>query len=73
MKSGFKVSYPEDRISNRVISDISVVLRKTTLNISDSIETSSPVESEIVRVISLGTTEISEITRLKKTPKLSLG
>ena len=40
--------YPdlEDRIFNRVISDISAVLRETTLTISDAIQTDSPVESE---------------------------
>ena len=53
----------EDRIFNRVISDISVVLRETTLTISDFMVTDSPVESEIVRVVSLSTTEITEITR----------
>ena len=63
-----KVYYPEDRICNR----ISVVLRETTLTISDSIETGSPVETEIVRVISLRTTEITEIIRLKKKKKTIL-
>ena len=38
---------PEDWIFNRVVSDISVVLRKTTLTISVSSETGSPVETEI--------------------------
>ena len=47
---------------NRVISDISVVLKETTLAISDSIETGSQVETEIVSVDSL-------ITRLKKQTK----
>ena len=56
----------KDRISNRVISDASVVLRETTLTFSDSIETGLPVKTEIVRVVSLSTTEITEITRLKK-------
>ena len=51
---------------NRVISDISVVLREITVTISDSIETVSPVESEIVRVFSLSTTEITEKTRSNK-------
>ena len=37
-----RYSYPDDRIFNLVISDISVVLRETTLIISDSIETGSP-------------------------------
>ena len=54
---------PKHRILNRVISDISVLLRETTHLISDSIDTVSTVESEIVRVVSLGTTEITEITR----------
>ena len=42
-----------------------VVRRKTTLTIS--VSTSEPVcmVSEIVRMVSLSTTEISEITRLK--------
>ena len=60
-----RYSNPEKRSFNRVISDNSVVLRETTLTISDSVEASSPVESEIVRVGSLGTTEITEITRLR--------
>ena len=38
-------SDPEDRNFNRVISDISVVLRETTLTISDSIET-DPLEPD---------------------------
>ena len=46
---------PEDRIFNRVITDISVILRETNLTISDSIET------EIVRVVYLSLTEITEI------------
>ena len=58
---------PEDRIFNRFISDISIVLRETTLTISGSIETVSPVESERVRVVSLSSTEITEITRFQKT------
>ena len=62
----FKYPDPEDRIFNRNISDIFVVLRETTLTVSDSIETGSPVETEKVRVISLSTTEITEITRFKK-------
>ena len=65
----FKLRYsnPEDQIFNRVISDISAVLRETTLTISDYIETGSPVESEIVRLFSRSTVEITgEITRLIK-------
>ena len=38
----------EDRIFNRVISDISDVQRETTLTISDRIDTVLPVESEIL-------------------------
>ena len=56
---------PEYRIFNRVISDISVVLRETILTVQHYIETVSPVKS--VRVISISTTEITDITRLKKT------
>ena len=40
----------------RVISDTSVLLTETTPTISDSIETGSPVQSKIVRMISLGKT-----------------
>ena len=49
---------------NRVISVISVVdlLRKITLTISDLNSDPVSMESEIVRVVSLSTTEISEIT-----------
>ena len=60
---------PEDRIFNCVVSDIFVVLRKTILAISDSIETGLPVETEIVRVVSFTLTEVAEITRLKKKKK----
>ena len=58
---------PEDRIFYPVISDISVALRETTLTISDSIETDSPVETELVRVDALGTTKMTNISRFKKT------
>ena len=51
---------------NRVISDTPVVPRETTLTYSDSTETGSPVESEIVRVVSVSTMEITDITRFKK-------
>ena len=63
-----KVHYyaPEDRIFDHVISDISVVLRETTLSISYSIETGSPAETEIIRMVFLRTTEITKITRFKK-------
>ena len=56
--------FPEN--FNRVISDIYVKLRETTLTISDFTETGSPVEFNIVRVVSLSTTEITEMTRFKK-------
>ena len=65
-KSAVRYSDPKDRIFNRVISDISVVLWETTLTVSDSVKTVSPVKSEIVRVVSLSTTEITETTRFKK-------
>ena len=61
-----KFADPEDRIFNRFISDISVVLREIIVTFSDSIETDSPVKTEIIRVVSLSTTEITEITRFKK-------
>ena len=57
--SPIKVSNPVDRFLNRVIS---VVLRETTFTISVSTGEPVPVESEIVTVVSLSTTEISEIT-----------
>ena len=44
---------------NRVISVISVVVRKTTLTISDSTGEPVSMESEIARVVSLCTTGIS--------------
>ena len=55
---------------NRFISDISGVRRETTFSISYSIEIGRPVETETVRVVSLCTTEITEITRFKKIPDL---
>ena len=58
-------SDPEDRILKCVTSDISVTLGEAA-NISDAIAR-GPVESEKVRLVSLSTTEIAEITRLKKT------
>ena len=57
-----KVAFPEDQIFNHVILDISDTLRETTLTISDSIETFSPSETEVVRVFSLCTIEITDIT-----------
>ena len=53
MNDQLKVSDTKDRIFNRVISDIFVVLRETTLTISYFIETVSPVQSEILRVVTL--------------------
>ena len=55
--------HPEDRIVNRAVSDISDVLRETSLTISDYIEIVSPVESE--RVVSHSKKEITELTRFK--------
>ena len=57
--------YPGDRLFKSCISVISVILRETTLTISDWTGEPVSMESEIVRVVSLSTTEISEITRLK--------
>ena len=54
-----RYSDPENRIFNRVISDISVVLRETPPTISDSIQTGSPAESERVREVFLGTVAIT--------------
>ena len=64
--TSLRYSDPEDRMFDRIIYDVSIVLRETTLTISDSIVTGTPVESEIERVVSLSTTKISEITRFKK-------
>ena len=61
-----KVSDPVDRTFSRIISDISFGLRETTLTISDSTGTCSPFETEIVRVVSPSTTEITEIITIKK-------
>ena len=63
----FKVSGPRKPDFNRVIADISVVLIETTFPFADSIETGASFETEMMRVVSLGTTEITEITRFKKT------
>ena len=54
---------PEVRLFDRFISDISVVLRENTLTNTDCNKTGSPVESEIVKVVSVIATEISEVTR----------
>ena len=51
----------KDRNFNRVISDISIVLRETTLTISDFIETGSPVESKIVRVVRWVSATLSQV------------
>ena len=59
----FRYQATEDRIFNRLISDISVVLRGNE-SISHSIETVSQAESEIMRVVSLSTTEKTEKTRI---------
>ena len=68
MQPSLGCSDPEDRILKCVTSDISVTLRKAAPNISDAIAR-GPVESEKVRLVSLSTTEIAEITRLKKKKK----
>ena len=49
-----------------LVKDIFVVLKETAYTVSDSLDTVSRVESEKVRVVSLCTTEITEITRFKK-------
>ena len=56
--------YPNtvDRIFNNVLSNISIVQRETPLIISDKIEKVSQIVSEIVRVVSLSTIKIMEIT-----------
>ena len=69
IKCCLRYSYPEDRIFNRVISDISIVVRETTLTISDSPKTVSPIKSEIVRVVSLSTKKITEIKKKKTDPQ----
>ena len=46
-KKNVSFSYNEDGIFHRVTSDISVVIRKGTLTISDSVETGSPVETKL--------------------------
>ena len=50
---------------NRVISVISVILRENTPIIPDSTGEAFSKESEIMRMVCLNTTEISEIKRLK--------
>ena len=60
---------PEDRVFffffNRVFSAISVVPRETTLTISVSTSEHVPMQSEIVRVVSLTTTKITDIPRVE--------
>ena len=56
---------PKERFLKSSSSDIPVVLRENTLTISHCIEAGSPVEYEIVKVVTHSTTEITEITRLK--------
>ena len=51
--------YPYYQIFSQFFSAIPIVLRETTLAISDSIETGSQVESQIVKVVSLCTKEIA--------------
>ena len=55
---------------NRVISDIFVVLSETTLTISDSTGTGSPLETEKSTSGVPNTTEITEITRFKKIKRI---
>ena len=50
---------------NRVFSIISIELRETLLTVSVSTDKPVSIESERVRVVSLGTKEISEIMRLR--------
>ena len=47
------------------IRSLKIVLRETTLTFSVSTGEIVSMESQVVRVVSLSTTEISEITRLK--------
>ena len=62
----FKVSRPRSLLFlNRFIPVISFKLRETTLTIFVSIGELVLMEFEKVRVVSLGTTEMSEITPLK--------
>ena len=57
----YKLSFPKDRIFRHAILNISIVLRETTLTTSDSVETGSPVEIKIVRVVSLSAMKITKI------------
>ena len=69
----YRLSYSdsEDQISDCFILDFSVVLREATLTISDSTETGLTVESEIEHLVSVCTTEITEITRFKTKQTIS--
>ena len=60
-----RYSDPEDQIFNPVILDISLALRETTLTISDSIKTGSPVKLELVKMVSFSSKEITEMTQFK--------
>ena len=62
LKTAFIHKHSMDRCTGRL--EITETMFKTSLRYSD-IEDRSPVESEIVRVVSLSATEITEITRLK--------
>ena len=57
---------PENRTLNRVILNISVELREATLTIRDSIKRVLLVESKIVRVGFLSTTDLTSITQFNK-------
>ena len=64
-------SFGDDRLQceqhfdlNLVISVVFIVLREITFTFSDSTCETVSIESEILRVVSLSTAEISEITRL---------
>ena len=57
------VSHPDDRIFIGVVSDVSVVLRETTLTIQILLRQAQQFEKEIESVVSLSTTEITEIKR----------
>ena len=63
---GLRYPDPVDRIFKCVISDISFVLVKIARTIPDSTE----IGSEVVRVVSLSTGKITEITRFKNKPIL---
>ena len=66
-----KVSLPRRSDFNRVISDIFAVQWETTLTISDSIETDTPFETEVVKVVSFSTTEITDLPRTDTFTKIS--